>query len=133
MAATCTRIPTNLWRCTCKTAGKPAGLTEHALGWCGQGAHKAELRNKTRRELTQALYTSTRARVDKGVRTYVQFPKNCPEWNHVVIWLTMNLDDNAIIQDIKIQDQPIGYNYNAPFPNGVTNVRTRFYTEQPEA
>eukprot|EP00959_Pyramimonas_sp_CCMP1952_P368299 7714874-Pyramimonas_sp.AAC.1 len=44
----------------------------------------------------------------------------------------MNLDDNAIIQDIKIQDQPIGYNYNAPLPNGVTNIRLRLYWEPPE-
>eukprot|EP00959_Pyramimonas_sp_CCMP1952_P258008 5392360-Pyramimonas_sp.AAC.1 len=28
----------------------------------------------------------------------------------------MNLGDNAIIQDIKIQGQPAGYNYNAPLP-----------------
>eukprot|EP00959_Pyramimonas_sp_CCMP1952_P119868 2506475-Pyramimonas_sp.AAC.1 len=45
----------------------------------------------------------------------------------------MNLDDNTIIQDINIQDQPTGYNYNAQIPNGVTNVRARFYWEQPEA
>eukprot|EP00959_Pyramimonas_sp_CCMP1952_P114840 2400834-Pyramimonas_sp.AAC.1 len=29
VAATCTRIPTNLWRCTCKTAGTPVQPTEH--------------------------------------------------------------------------------------------------------
>eukprot|EP00959_Pyramimonas_sp_CCMP1952_P305227 6387534-Pyramimonas_sp.AAC.1 len=45
----------------------------------------------------------------------------------------MNLDDNTIIQDIKIQDQPIGYYYNAPLPNGVTNIRTRLYWERPES
>eukprot|EP00959_Pyramimonas_sp_CCMP1952_P301189 6301766-Pyramimonas_sp.AAC.1 len=44
----------------------------------------------------------------------------------------MNLDDNAIIQYFKIQDQPIGYNYTAPLPNGVTNVFTRLYWEQRE-
>eukprot|EP00959_Pyramimonas_sp_CCMP1952_P431287 9032840-Pyramimonas_sp.AAC.1 len=44
----------------------------------------------------------------------------------------MNLDDATIIQDIKIQDQPIGYNYNAPLPNGVTNLRARLYWEPPE-
>eukprot|EP00959_Pyramimonas_sp_CCMP1952_P050881 1062978-Pyramimonas_sp.AAC.1 len=31
VATTCTRIPTNLWRCTCQTAEKPARLTEHEL------------------------------------------------------------------------------------------------------
>eukprot|EP00959_Pyramimonas_sp_CCMP1952_P178936 3740737-Pyramimonas_sp.AAC.1 len=44
----------------------------------------------------------------------------------------MNLDDNTIIQDIKIQDQPTGYTYNAQLPDGVTNVRTRLYWGQPE-
>eukprot|EP00959_Pyramimonas_sp_CCMP1952_P312871 6549081-Pyramimonas_sp.AAC.1 len=44
----------------------------------------------------------------------------------------MNLDDSQIIQDINIQDQLIGYNYNAPLPNGVTKVRTRLYWEPPE-
>eukprot|EP00959_Pyramimonas_sp_CCMP1952_P255422 5335085-Pyramimonas_sp.AAC.1 len=58
--------------------------------------------------------------------------KNGPEWDHVVRRVAMNLDDNALIQDIKIQDQPIGYNYNAPLPNGVTNILTRLYWEQPE-
>eukprot|EP00959_Pyramimonas_sp_CCMP1952_P138360 2895819-Pyramimonas_sp.AAC.1 len=44
----------------------------------------------------------------------------------------MNLGDSAIIQDVKIQDQPTGHNYNAPLPNGVTNARTRLHWEQPE-
>eukprot|EP00959_Pyramimonas_sp_CCMP1952_P315232 6597936-Pyramimonas_sp.AAC.1 len=44
----------------------------------------------------------------------------------------MHLDDNAIIRDIKFQGQPTGYNYNAPLPNGVTNIRIRLYWEQPE-
>eukprot|EP00959_Pyramimonas_sp_CCMP1952_P082276 1719099-Pyramimonas_sp.AAC.1 len=36
------------------------------------------------------------------------------------------------MQDIEIQGQPIGCNYNAPLPKGAANVRTRFYWEQPE-
>eukprot|EP00959_Pyramimonas_sp_CCMP1952_P103506 2164582-Pyramimonas_sp.AAC.1 len=44
----------------------------------------------------------------------------------------MNLDDNTIIQDIKIQDQPTGYNYDAPLPNGFTTIRTGLYWGQPE-
>eukprot|EP00959_Pyramimonas_sp_CCMP1952_P455731 9472012-Pyramimonas_sp.AAC.1 len=44
----------------------------------------------------------------------------------------MNLGDNAIIQDIEIHDQPTGYNYNAPLPDGFTNIRTRLYWEQQE-
>eukprot|EP00959_Pyramimonas_sp_CCMP1952_P439031 9191068-Pyramimonas_sp.AAC.1 len=44
----------------------------------------------------------------------------------------MNLDDNTIIQEINIQDQPIGHNYTAPLPNCVTNIRARLYWEQPE-
>eukprot|EP00959_Pyramimonas_sp_CCMP1952_P226409 4733884-Pyramimonas_sp.AAC.1 len=47
VAATCTRIPTNRWRCACNIAGAPAEPTEHFLDWYGQGAQKAEWRNKT--------------------------------------------------------------------------------------
>eukprot|EP00959_Pyramimonas_sp_CCMP1952_P147243 3081708-Pyramimonas_sp.AAC.1 len=32
----------------------------------------------------------------------------------------MNLDDNTIVQDSKVQDKPIGCNCNVPLPNGVT-------------
>eukprot|EP00959_Pyramimonas_sp_CCMP1952_P128872 2694991-Pyramimonas_sp.AAC.1 len=46
VATTCARIPNNLWRCTCSTAGKPAQLIECGLDWHGQGAQKAECRNK---------------------------------------------------------------------------------------
>eukprot|EP00959_Pyramimonas_sp_CCMP1952_P186323 3896308-Pyramimonas_sp.AAC.1 len=88
--------------------------------------------HKTQRNLTSAVHLSVHTRVDTGARTNVQSPKNGPEWDHVVRRVTMDLDDNTIIQNIKIQDQLIGYNYNAPLPNGVTNVRTRLYWEQPE-
>eukprot|EP00959_Pyramimonas_sp_CCMP1952_P256217 5351438-Pyramimonas_sp.AAC.1 len=47
VATTCARIPTNLWRCICNRAGKPADPTEHILDWYGQGAQKAEWRNET--------------------------------------------------------------------------------------
>eukprot|EP00959_Pyramimonas_sp_CCMP1952_P403401 8452404-Pyramimonas_sp.AAC.1 len=43
----------------------------------------------------------------------------------------MNLDGNTFVQDIRIQDQPIGRNYNAPLPNGVANIRTRLCWEPP--
>eukprot|EP00959_Pyramimonas_sp_CCMP1952_P279787 5849755-Pyramimonas_sp.AAC.1 len=36
VATTCTRIPTNLWRCACNIAGKPAQPTEQILDWHGQ-------------------------------------------------------------------------------------------------
>eukprot|EP00959_Pyramimonas_sp_CCMP1952_P406121 8511256-Pyramimonas_sp.AAC.1 len=80
---------------------------------------------ETQRNYTIAVQLSSHTRVYKGARTYVQSPKNGPAWDHVVRLVTTNLDDNAIIQDIGIQDHPIGYNHNAPLPNGVTNVRTR--------
>eukprot|EP00959_Pyramimonas_sp_CCMP1952_P076564 1600017-Pyramimonas_sp.AAC.1 len=95
MATTCARIPTNLLRCTCKTAGEPAQPTEHVLDWHGQGAQKAEWRNKTlaimtarlidqmdlhttQRNHTSAAHPSIHTRVDKGARTDVQSPKNGP-------------------------------------------------------
>eukprot|EP00959_Pyramimonas_sp_CCMP1952_P023367 491454-Pyramimonas_sp.AAC.1 len=66
--------------------------------------------HKTQRNHTSAVHLSIHTRVDKGVRTYVQSPKNGPAWGHVVRRVTMNLDYNVIIQDIKIQDQPTGDN-----------------------
>eukprot|EP00959_Pyramimonas_sp_CCMP1952_P229376 4796054-Pyramimonas_sp.AAC.1 len=137
VATTCKRTPTNLWRCTCNRSGAPADPTGHILDWHGQGAQKADWRNKTlaimtarlidqmhlhktHRNHTSAVHLSIHTRVDKGVRTYVQYVKNGPEWGHVVRRVALNLDDGVIIQDIEIQDQPTGYSYNAPFPDGVT-------------
>eukprot|EP00959_Pyramimonas_sp_CCMP1952_P000436 8295-Pyramimonas_sp.AAC.1 len=45
VAITYARIPTNLWKCTCQTAGKPAQRAEHESFWYGQGAQRAEQRN----------------------------------------------------------------------------------------
>eukprot|EP00959_Pyramimonas_sp_CCMP1952_P104543 2185169-Pyramimonas_sp.AAC.1 len=87
--------------------------------------------HKRQRNHTRAVHLSIHARVDKGVRSYVQSPKNCREWGHVVRGVTMDLGDNTIIQDIQIQDQPVGYKYIASLPNGVTNICTRVYWEQP--
>eukprot|EP00959_Pyramimonas_sp_CCMP1952_P345449 7234191-Pyramimonas_sp.AAC.1 len=47
VATACARTPTNLGRCTCKTAGRLAQHTEHVLDWHGHGAQKADWRNKT--------------------------------------------------------------------------------------
>eukprot|EP00959_Pyramimonas_sp_CCMP1952_P139890 2927554-Pyramimonas_sp.AAC.1 len=52
---TCTRIPTNLWRCTCQAAGKPAQLTEQELDWYVHGAQKAAWRNQTLASMTARL------------------------------------------------------------------------------
>eukprot|EP00959_Pyramimonas_sp_CCMP1952_P247615 5176292-Pyramimonas_sp.AAC.1 len=76
------------------------------------------------RKHTSAVHLDIHTRVGKSARTYVQSPKNDPEWDHVARRATVNLDDNTVIQDIKIQGQPSGCNYIAPLPNGVTNVRT---------
>eukprot|EP00959_Pyramimonas_sp_CCMP1952_P313665 6565621-Pyramimonas_sp.AAC.1 len=99
VATTCTRPPTNLRRRACKTAGGPAQPTEHVLDWYRQGAQKVEWRNKTlaimaarlidpmdlrrtQRNHTSAAHLRIHTRVDKGVRTYVQSPKNGPELGH---------------------------------------------------
>eukprot|EP00959_Pyramimonas_sp_CCMP1952_P324148 6784159-Pyramimonas_sp.AAC.1 len=99
VATTCARIPTNLWRCTRNIAGKPAQPTENILDWRGQGAQKAERRNKTpaimtarlidqmdlhktQRNPTSAVPLSIHTRVDTGARTYVLSPMNGPEWGH---------------------------------------------------
>eukprot|EP00959_Pyramimonas_sp_CCMP1952_P202167 4227493-Pyramimonas_sp.AAC.1 len=50
---------------------------------------------------------------------------HCPRWGHVVRRVAMNFDDNAIMQDIQVQDQPVGCNCHAPLPSGVTNIRAR--------
>eukprot|EP00959_Pyramimonas_sp_CCMP1952_P416264 8721393-Pyramimonas_sp.AAC.1 len=78
--------------------------------------------HKTQRKHTGAAHVRIHTRVDRGVRTYVQSPKNGPEWGHVVRRVTMNLGDDAIIQDIEIQGQPAGCNYDAPLPDGVANI-----------
>eukprot|EP00959_Pyramimonas_sp_CCMP1952_P021429 451973-Pyramimonas_sp.AAC.1 len=62
--------------------------------------------HKTKRNHTSAVHLSIHTRFDKGARTYVQSPKNGPEWGRVVRRVTMNLGDNTIIQDIEIQGQP---------------------------
>eukprot|EP00959_Pyramimonas_sp_CCMP1952_P433209 9071807-Pyramimonas_sp.AAC.1 len=54
-----------------------------------------------RRSHTRAVHLSVHNRVDKGVRTYVQSPKTGPQWDYVVRRVTVNLDENAIIQDIQ--------------------------------
>eukprot|EP00959_Pyramimonas_sp_CCMP1952_P204791 4282325-Pyramimonas_sp.AAC.1 len=127
----------------------PSGSYLQVANWHGQGAQKAECRDKTlaimaarlmnhmhlhktQRNHTNAVHLSIHTRDDKGARTHVQYPKTGPEWDHVVRRVATSLDDNAIIQDIKIQDQPIGHNFNAPLPNGVTSIRTRLYWEQSE-
>eukprot|EP00959_Pyramimonas_sp_CCMP1952_P303933 6360669-Pyramimonas_sp.AAC.1 len=81
--------------------------------------------HKTHRSHTSAVHLSIHTRVDKGVRTYVQSPKNGPYWGHIVRRVTMNLDHSVTIQDTKVQDQPTGYNHNAPLQDGVTNIRAR--------
>eukprot|EP00959_Pyramimonas_sp_CCMP1952_P426243 8927470-Pyramimonas_sp.AAC.1 len=78
--------------------------------------------HKTQRNHTRAVHLSIHTPVDKGARTYVRSPKDGPEWGHVVRPVTMNLGYNTITQDIEIQDQPTGRNYNAPLPNGVTSI-----------
>eukprot|EP00959_Pyramimonas_sp_CCMP1952_P203829 4262657-Pyramimonas_sp.AAC.1 len=86
----------------------------------------------TKRHHTSAVLRSIHTRVDTGARTYAQSPKDASQWDHVVRRVTKNLGDNQIIQDIEIQDQPAGYNFNAPLPNGVTNIRIRLYWEPPQ-
>eukprot|EP00959_Pyramimonas_sp_CCMP1952_P196167 4101269-Pyramimonas_sp.AAC.1 len=72
---------------------------QQSRGTCrdGQGARKAEWRHKTlaimaarlidhidlhttQRNHTIAVHLIIHTRVDKGVRTYVQYPKNGPGW-----------------------------------------------------
>eukprot|EP00959_Pyramimonas_sp_CCMP1952_P295087 6171864-Pyramimonas_sp.AAC.1 len=81
--------------------------------------------------MVKARAFSVHTRVDRGARTYVQSPKDGPQWDHAARWVKMNLDDNTSIQDIQVQDQPIGHNYNAPLPNGVANIRTRLHWGPP--
>eukprot|EP00959_Pyramimonas_sp_CCMP1952_P461760 9482140-Pyramimonas_sp.AAC.1 len=59
VATTCTRIPTNLLRCTCNAAGKPAQPTEQILDWHGQGAQKTEWRNEALAITTARLRDQT--------------------------------------------------------------------------
>ena len=45
--------------------------------------------------------------------------------------VTTNMANNSVIQDLTVKDQPIGYNYTAPLPQGVTHTSTRLYWEAP--
>eukprot|EP00959_Pyramimonas_sp_CCMP1952_P348049 7290106-Pyramimonas_sp.AAC.1 len=43
----------------------------------------------------------------------------------------MSKGDNQIMQNIESQDQPTEFKYNAPLPNGATNIYIRLYWEPP--
>eukprot|EP00959_Pyramimonas_sp_CCMP1952_P379775 7955310-Pyramimonas_sp.AAC.1 len=87
--------------------------------------------HRTKINHTRGVHLSIHTRVVEGARTYVQSLKSGPEWGHVVRRVTMNLRDTTVIQDLKIQDQPIRCTHNAPLPNGVPNICTRLYWEPP--
>eukprot|EP00959_Pyramimonas_sp_CCMP1952_P178121 3723033-Pyramimonas_sp.AAC.1 len=125
-------------------------MAEHGLDWYGQVAQKAEWRNKTLATMAAMLIDqmdSHKTKINQPSAVHLRFTH---EWikeldltfrlrrmalkrGHLVSRVTMNLGGNQILQDIAIQDRPIGYSYNAPLPNGVTNIRIRFYWEQPES
>eukprot|EP00959_Pyramimonas_sp_CCMP1952_P243281 5085236-Pyramimonas_sp.AAC.1 len=62
---------------------------------------------------------------------YVTTNKGGPKCADVIRLATINLDTNAVIQDIAIADEPTGYDWHAPLPAGVINISTRMYL-QPE-
>eukprot|EP00959_Pyramimonas_sp_CCMP1952_P349946 7332102-Pyramimonas_sp.AAC.1 len=61
--------------------------------------------HKTTRIISSAVHLSVDTRVDKGARTYVQFPKNGLQLDHVARQATMNPDDNTNLKGIQVQDQ----------------------------
>ena len=122
---------------TCKNAD------EHVLDWYGQGQKHAEWRDKVLRDLTskfldQALskkirirngdvYLNMHTRIDKNAKAYRTTHKSGPKWDDVVRRVTYDLDRQVVIQDIRVKDQPIGYDWHAELPKGVTNISTRLY------
>eukprot|EP00959_Pyramimonas_sp_CCMP1952_P459769 9478778-Pyramimonas_sp.AAC.1 len=48
--------------------------------------------HETQRDHASAVHLSIHTRVDKGVRAYVQSPKNGPEWDHVVRRVTRDYE-----------------------------------------
>ena len=132
-------IPTTLWRCRCKDH------TQHVLDWYGQDAQHAEWRDKTlrimiQRFLDQALtrkpkfingnvYLNVFTRTDHNVQSYRTTAQNGPKWDTVVRRVTYDLDKQVVVQDIKVKDQPTGYDWHAPLPQGVRNISTRLYWE----
>eukprot|EP00959_Pyramimonas_sp_CCMP1952_P243855 5097613-Pyramimonas_sp.AAC.1 len=62
---------------------------------------------------------------------YVTTNNGGPKLSDVIRRVTINLDTNAIIQDIAVAGQPTGYDWHAPLPAGVANISTKMYW-QPE-
>ena len=70
-------------------------------------------------------------RVDTKTTTYKKTPRNGPQWDYVIRRITYNLDMQEVIQDLLVQDQPTGYDWPAPLPQGAINISTRLYWQPP--
>ena len=141
VATTCS-TPHMKWACVCS---KP--IKEHVLDWYGQTQPHAEWRARVRMLCASELlgtilhkgsrqkestYLMTHVRVDKDTDRYVTTDKGGPLWDTVVRRVTVNTDTGTIIQDIWVKDQPTGYDWHSPLPEGVRNIQTRLYWQPAE-
>eukprot|EP00959_Pyramimonas_sp_CCMP1952_P410270 8598170-Pyramimonas_sp.AAC.1 len=141
--ATSIPISFKLWTCARKQA-----MPQHVYDWYGKRMRHAEWRAQTRIALIRHLngrilgtgntmhgnvpvYLNTYTRTDHNIHHYVMTNKWGPTWSDVIRRVTINLDANTVIQDVAIADQPTGYDWHAPLPEGVANISTRMYW-QPE-
>eukprot|EP00959_Pyramimonas_sp_CCMP1952_P370354 7756398-Pyramimonas_sp.AAC.1 len=126
----------------------PSGDTTTGLDWYGQTVRHAEWRAQARITLIRhpndrilgtsntkhgnvSVYLNTYTRTDHNIHHYVTTNKAGPKWSDVIRRVTINLDTNTVVQEIAIADQPTGYDWHAPLPEGVANISTRMYW-QPE-
>ena len=66
-------------------------------------------------------------RSDKGKTVYFTTKDGGPKWQEVVRRVTYDLDKEEIIEDVSVEDQDPNYDWRAPLPPGVRNIRTQLY------
>ena len=144
--ATSFPINSRAWPCNCKL-----DINKHVLDWYGKTIRHAEWRNQTRTLLIGVLhdrllgrgkhgdvpvhgsvpsYLLTYTRTDKNIRNFVTTKPDGPKWSQVIRRITYDLDSQTIIQDITVAEQPTGYDWHAPLPDGVTNIATRLLWQE---
>ena len=131
-----------LYQPNCGSATAVATLHTNWI-WYGHTQQHAEWRNKTLRILIghildqvlkasvprNAAFLSIYTRIDKSVDKYQLPPKTGPTLDDVQRRTTIDNDTKKVIQDLLINDQPIGYNWRADLPTGTHNITTRLYWE----
>ena len=86
-------------------------------------------RGQNRQNHESAMLLSIYTRTDYNNKCFVTTKAGGPAWDQVVRRVTINLDNNKTIEDQAVKDTCVGYDWHAPLPNGVTNIKTQLYWE----